>query len=656
MGDGFKSFYQDLLEKELVDVLPPELLERYEVTSCLVHGKNSEIYLVSRRKDGVLGILRVGKADAWENAQAEFDILRRLDHPGIPKAMDVFSWEGKGFLVREYMQGQTLDKYVKAFGPLKQSETIDIGVQICDILTVLHGMAPPIIHRDIKPENIIIDKDGKPKLIDFGIARIYRDKATSDTIAIGTRSYMAPEQFGASQTDARADIYSLGVVLIFLGTQSPERANLRQRYPHKALLPIILKCTKYDPDKRYGKSTQLKRALLGVQRSQRRRALLAVGAGVAALGAAGAGIYLAHQSGYESGVTDGLSQAMQLGFTQGYTQGETTGYEKGRAEGYDAGYREALEQTGLSNVGAADEGDSSENSFAQEEQVSRGNTNGNYANGGLAVTDGTRIYYSGGDEIQQMDMQGKNARFFCAQPGENLSLYGDYLYFRNTSGVWRAGLADGTVSLLRGGNFNWMMLMDETIYVTDKDNSLWLYRMDLEGRGLTRVSDKKGALYLNLESKWMVFADEQNENRLTVLHMDNGVSAILDSHNTHWINVVDKTVFYSQFKDGTGLYRIPLGGGERTKIASISASFTNVTSRGIFFANGHDGSKLYWISLDGGEAIRLTDAHVSDINVVGDWVFFRNQNASGKLFCIEVGEDDLEGGTEAKPAAVQVDL
>jgi serine/threonine protein kinase len=130
----------------------------------------------------------------------------------LPKFKAAFENNRVLLTVRTYIEGVPLDHFVKKCA-LSETQIIALCVQLCDILSYLHGQDKPIIHRDIKPQNIIVQPDGTIVLIDFDIARQYREDAETDTQCFGTRLYAPPEQYGFSQTDCRADIYSLGVLL-----------------------------------------------------------------------------------------------------------------------------------------------------------------------------------------------------------------------------------------------------------------------------------------------------------------------------------------------------------------------------------------------------------------------------------------------------------
>ena len=140
------------------------------------------------------------------------------------------------------------------------------GKQLCDVLGYLHRQQPPIIYRDMKPSNVMLQPDGNVMLIDFGTAREYKTGNQEDTINIGTVGYAAPEQYGGmGQSDARTDIFCLGVTLYQLVTgQNPcEPPYLLSpiRYWNEALSPeledIIMKCTQPDAEDRYQSCEEL---------------------------------------------------------------------------------------------------------------------------------------------------------------------------------------------------------------------------------------------------------------------------------------------------------------------------------------------------------------------------------------------------------------
>jgi len=143
-------------------------------------------------------------------------------------------------------------------------------VKICDVLSYIH--AEGIVYRDLKPDNVIIKSDGSIKLIDFGIARVYKRGKLKDTVIMGTPGYAAPEQYGTSQTDQRSDIYSLGALMHHIVTGGDPREKPFDFDPPSSmgvkispyLENIVMKALSMKPDQRYQNAGEMKFALEAV--------------------------------------------------------------------------------------------------------------------------------------------------------------------------------------------------------------------------------------------------------------------------------------------------------------------------------------------------------------------------------------------------------
>ena len=269
---------------------PESFLNEYTLMECLSSRPGVETFLVVN-KEGVPFAAKCCSREAW-SLRGGADILSGLNHPGLAEYAGTFENEFTIVTVREYIEGTSLDRYALE-NDLSRDEIIRICAEICDILSYLHHRDEPVIHRDINPQNIIIRPDGSPVLIDFDIARVYREGSDTDTIFFGTRAYAPPEQYGFSQTDARTDIYSLGILLRWLLTGSTRQ--MRNVKLYRPLEKIIDKCTAFSPKERYSDVLQVKRELLAANpRAQGIRLAKRACAGVLAailLIAAGVQIY-----------------------------------------------------------------------------------------------------------------------------------------------------------------------------------------------------------------------------------------------------------------------------------------------------------------------------------------------------------------------------
>lgn len=147
-------------------------------------------------------------------------MLSNLDHFNLPKVTDHFTEAGKQYLVMDFIEGETLAKRLeRKYGePLPVDRVLGWADQLCDVLEYLHTRRPPVVFRDLKPANVMITPEETVKLIDFGIARIFKPGKATDTAYFGTAGYCPKEQYGKGQTDARSDVYALGAMLHHLLT------------------------------------------------------------------------------------------------------------------------------------------------------------------------------------------------------------------------------------------------------------------------------------------------------------------------------------------------------------------------------------------------------------------------------------------------------
>lgn len=182
-----------------------------------------------------------------------YQTLKEIDNPHIPEIYRLFECDGKLIVIEEHIDGQSLDEILTyRMNNFNEKMVLNILLQICDCLAAIHQAN--IIHRDIKPSNIMLTKDHTVKLIDFGIARIFKPESVADTELLGTRGYAAPEQFGLfdfCQTDARSDIYSLGITM---------KQILGDDY-HGWLIKVLNRCTSLEPNQRFQSVRDLIRSI-----------------------------------------------------------------------------------------------------------------------------------------------------------------------------------------------------------------------------------------------------------------------------------------------------------------------------------------------------------------------------------------------------------
>jgi serine/threonine protein kinase len=223
-----------------------------------------------------------------ERFQREARALAKLDHTGIVRVHDFGRAGGRGYLVMEFVEGESLRRKLET-GPLAPSAAVQIAVQLARALEYAH--ASGVIHRDIKPENVLIDGAGRARLADFGLAKLRGDGLelgrTETGLALGTPQYMAPEQLTRpGEVDHRADLYALGVLLYELLTGHLPLGRFEPPSRRDGVDPridaIVLKCLEREPQRRFENAGELCAALQSLARPVRARGATPTATGAAA--------------------------------------------------------------------------------------------------------------------------------------------------------------------------------------------------------------------------------------------------------------------------------------------------------------------------------------------------------------------------------------
>ncbi len=238
---------------------------KYEILTEIGRGGMSVVYLAMdtrlNKQWAVKEIRKNGKEKKDEvvvnSLLAEANMMKRLDHPSLPRIVDIIDNGITIFVVMDYIEGESLDKILAEYGAQPEKLVIGWAKQLCDALSYLHSQKPPIIYRDMKPANVMLKPEGNIKIIDFGIAREYKELSLADTTVLGTKGYAPPEQY-SGQTDARSDIYALGMTMHHLLTGIDPRAGeayapVRMWNPEvsEGMEMIIDKCVQPAAEHRY---------------------------------------------------------------------------------------------------------------------------------------------------------------------------------------------------------------------------------------------------------------------------------------------------------------------------------------------------------------------------------------------------------------------
>lgn len=223
--------------------------EEYQLVKVLKRSDDGDVFQLRHKELGrdIIRINHTGSADVY-------NLLKRYSHRNIARIYEVHTSGSSVTVLEEYIDGMTVGEVLQT-GLYTENGVRKIAAQLCDALEFVHSIG--VVHRDIKPENIIITSDGTVKLIDWNAARIHKKYISSDTTTMGTTGYAAPEQYGITQSDARADIYSVGILMnVMLTGEHPSKKMCTG-----SLAKVIKKCTDIQPDRRYQTAAELRKQI-----------------------------------------------------------------------------------------------------------------------------------------------------------------------------------------------------------------------------------------------------------------------------------------------------------------------------------------------------------------------------------------------------------
>ncbi len=234
--------------------------DKYRVVKRLGRGGTSVVYLAENIALKNLWALKsLSKNSEWFTQEMrEITILKELSHPMLPRVVDLLEDSDFYYIVMDYIPGMNLLEYTQMNGKIPEQRLLAWTLDLLGVLEYLHGRNPPVIYRDMKPSNLILDDQGRLRLVDFGTASLHREEATEDTVYIGTQGYAAPEQYGSGRSDGRTDLYNLGMTLFHLATgmhpqaieSMPAEKALRQAGLSAKYTRFILELIEADPEKR----------------------------------------------------------------------------------------------------------------------------------------------------------------------------------------------------------------------------------------------------------------------------------------------------------------------------------------------------------------------------------------------------------------------
>ena len=225
-----------------------EIFKAYSLVSVLSDKNECSVLRVRNKSTEQDMVVR-----SFPKSISAYEELYSINCANLPLIYDVITLDDGQIVLEEFIEGVTIADVMES-GKYRYMGTRKVLRSVCHALTVLHERG--IVHRDVKPENVMISKDGRVVLIDFNAARKI-SSASKDTVIMGTVGYASPEQLGVAQSDARTDIYALGVLLNVMITGKHPSEKLAKGKAGR----IVRKCTSVNPDERYQSAEKLAHVL-----------------------------------------------------------------------------------------------------------------------------------------------------------------------------------------------------------------------------------------------------------------------------------------------------------------------------------------------------------------------------------------------------------
>lgn len=616
--DIFLDSYQQTLQNEVIfEDIPQRISSNYHFESCIKKEEKKSIYLIRSLKEDTRAILKITEDYPQEDALEEAKLLKKLNHAGIPKLYDAFEQSGKKYIIREYIEGRSLQEIIKSNGSLNTRDIFEIVLKLVGILRYLHSQVPPVIHRDIKPQNIILDKNAGVYLIDFGIARVHKEGRTQDTEVILTLNYAPPEQYGFDQTSPLTDIYSMGIVMLYMATSNVKRNELATMIINNSLRNLIERCIALDPKFRIQTVDEIG---LYIERAIKKdggyyRFMIA-----ACLVAVCSSLFWGS---YSFGIYNGEKIGRKSGFDFGYGVGYTDGYEDCPTLEFN---NEAIDTS----------------------TQLRGNYN--VEGGAYAVCGDDKIYYILDGDIYSMSKDGMNSELLIKDGhAEGLNYREGWLYYNSNLKLVQTNIYTFRSDILSFNTSSHLYFEGENYYFID-DSSI--YSFELSDLKISKIKDLPSYQNLNLFGEYLFFTSQNGD--FIVQQLEHLKEKSQDSKSGGWdmdslkqnikgnyksICIYGDTLYCSVENEYTRLIKIDLKDGDTRMISEVDARGIIVTKKGIYYIDASNNT-INYLSTDGKIKTRISSNRASDFNIAGDWIFYHNREDSDKLWCIRIDGTD----------------
>jgi serine/threonine protein kinase len=583
-------------------------------------------------------------------------LARFNEHPTIITVRDYFEANNTAYLVMNYHEGVTLQNYLTSKGgKISVEQALSIFMPVLDALKDVHTAG--ILHRDVSPDNLLIDKNGRVILIDFGAARQAMGEKSKSLSVIMKAGYSPPEQYQSrGKQGPWTDIYAVAATMYrALTGQSPLEAIDRMaeddlKFPSQlgvnikpGLEQALLKALSVRSDKRFQSVNDFQIVLLasGQKAKVNRPEVDKIEDDQSEekqfdpetfkkcpfckkiIKSSSKVCYYCKMNLVEKG---GPLQQEKQTRTQ-------NGYEKITPKWIVATaailfFIYAIIYIGNNYYpGISD----TENMEAMKINL-RGNTAGNLANGGFIAIQDNWIYYSdkNSDALYKSRIDGSEKIKLSDDRVDEINVVGDWVYYRNhSSSVWGSIYkirTDGTMrTQINHEESDHITVVGDWIYYRNADDGFSLYKIKNDGTELTKLSEEEFH-GLDIDGDWIYFASMEDGRKIYRIQTDGTGKTRISDNYAYGINVIDDWIYYTSDiwdqVNPSNIFKIRSDGTELIKINDDNSWSMNINEGWIYYSNGDDESSLYKIRTDGTGRTRLNNDKSTMIHVVGDYIYY----------------------------------
>ncbi|ERJ80187.1 hypothetical protein HMPREF1987_02046 [Peptostreptococcaceae bacterium oral taxon 113 str. W5053] len=484
-------------------------------------------------------------------------------------------------------------------GPMRPKEILYILGQVCLLLEEKKHKRIVQDHIYIHPKNIIVNIDGS---IHFSVKLLpFSDR----------EGYFPPESGPTDKNSSGADVYGLGILMIYMATGQEKKTNIDVLISNRCLRTLIADCTAFNPEERFPDTGKLMKAIHEVTGIRKKVSIL-----------------------FKIIICGCLIGFLVISWKKGKLRGSVIGEEAGYMEGYVRGYEQGFADApgiDIHNVPF---------------DANNGNLSGNFAakDGAIAVCGEDEIFFLWEKNIYRMNPYTKE-KSLLVRGVENygLNYYNGWLYYSTDEKVFRFNPKRMKEEVFCENHTGFLYIVDGVFYLYDSSGTNYLYRIHPETGKPTQINGAMKYRCLNIVGKKLYYIDLERGNSIYCCDLDGGNLRLVNSNSCERFCIHGNKIYVGIIgdkRDGLGRLKgdiicMDLDGGNLENLTNIPAYYPNVTDSGIFYVAGNRRT-LEWMSLDGKTRYTVVSTPTSEFNIAGGWIFYRNEQDNDKMWCVRI--------------------